>query len=511
MRVKIKLNILVPSILIVFMISNQCLANAASELAQADSHMKNLQYQQAVAGYKAIVTNYPGSDYALKAQKNLAVTYIRMLKLVEPQDAIDKLQTDFAGNPDLPAALYDIAGWYKNQYPKRFRQYQRAKAIYQQIMANYPENEFAQKSQGCIYQLDVLMQIESGDISAARQATEKLKTDFAESPELPKLLWQIARKYDRLLNHERLLDLDNANSLYPNNANRLYLDNANSLYLYVAQHYPDTQPGRISQLDLDKINIIRLVSQNKDSQAQTALDTLISNLQQNPSLPGGQILKKIGRRCDGFGKYSQAAAIHPLIGQLYPGSRWALRIPLELVKCQILADIDAGNYTTAQAATDKLETDYPGHEYLQRIFFRIGVQYERRALLLEHQGQDAAAQADFQKAIGAWQKAIDSGPDPIMASEAAATAGNCCMHIGGYQGVINYFGKISNDYPGSYWGEYVTFMVGRSWQKLKETGQVSVEQADPQTRAVYQRLVDTWPDCKAAPIANKWLKKNILN
>jgi TolA-binding protein len=79
------------------------------------------------------------------------------------------------------------------------------------------------------------------------------------------------------------------------------------------------------------------------------------------------------------------------------------------------------------------------------------------------------------------------------------------------RGAINYYGKIINDYPGSCWGEHALFMVGWSWQKLKETGQVSTEQADPQIRAAYQRLVDTWPDCKAARIADRWLKKNILN
>jgi TolA-binding protein len=467
-----------------------CLADAVSELAQANSHMKTLQYQQAAAEYKTITTNYPGSDYALKAQKNLAVTYIRMQKLVEPQDAIDKLQTDFAGYPDLPAALYDIAGWYKNiLHEKRFRQYQKAKVIYQQIMANYPENELAQKSQGCIHQLDVLMQIESGDISAAKQATERLKTDFAESPELPRLLWQIAQKYERLLN----------------------LDNANSLYLYVAQNYPDQQLGRISQWDADKNNIISLFSQNQDSQAQTALDTLISDLQQNPSVPGGRILKKIAHRGEVFGKYSQAAAIYPLIGQLYPDGRWASNVPLDLVKCQILADIHAGNYTTAQAAADKLEADYPGYKYLQHVFSRIAEQYKQRAQLLERQGQNTDAQADFQRAIGAWRKVIDLGLIPMAAADAAVGAGDCCRYIGDYQGVINYYSKIINDYPGSCWSEHALFMVGWSWQKLKETGQVSADQADTQARAAYQRLVDNWPDCKAARIADRWLKKNILN
>ncbi|MHC4158416.1 MAG: tetratricopeptide repeat protein [Planctomycetota bacterium] len=498
MRVQIKLNILVPFVLIVFMISNQCLADATSELAQADSHMKNLQYEQAAAEYKAIVTNYPGSDYALKAQKNLAVTYIRMQKLVETQDAIEKLQTDFAGDPGLPAALYDIAGWYKNiLHEVRFRQYQKAKAIYQQIMASYPQNELAQKSQGCICQLDALMQIESGNISAASQAIEKLKTDFAESPELAKLLWQIAQKYERL---ESLKDANSHN-----------LDNANSLYLYVAQNYPNQQLGRISQWDADKNNIISLFIQNQDSQAQTALDTLISELQQNPSVPGGRILKKIAHRGEVFGKYSQAAAIYPLISQLYPDSPQASNVPIELVKCQILADIDAGNYTAAQAAIDGLEADYPGHRYLQHVFVRIGELYRRKALLLKQQGQDAAAQADFQKAIGAFQKAIDSGPIPIVAAEAAAGAGNCCRYIDDYQGMITYYGKIIDDYPGSCWGEYALFMVGWSCQKLKEQGQMEADQADTATRIVYQQLADTWPDCKAARIADRWLKKNIPN
>jgi hypothetical protein len=35
---------------------------------------ENLQYQQVATKYEAVITNYRGSDCALKAQKNLAIT-----------------------------------------------------------------------------------------------------------------------------------------------------------------------------------------------------------------------------------------------------------------------------------------------------------------------------------------------------------------------------------------------------------------------------------------------------
>jgi tetratricopeptide (TPR) repeat protein len=196
MRVKIKLNILVPFILIVFMISNQCLADAASDLAQANSHMRNLQYQQATAEYEAIIADYPGSDYALKAQKNLAITYILMQKLTEPQQVIDDMMTDFADDPNLPKAVYRIANRYATA-----GNYQRAKEVYQLVLSWFPQTTFGQKAQIDVKKTNIQNLLISGEHAAAQTGIQQLKSDFAGWEGLTAALYQIAKEYE---NQDRL-------------------------------------------------------------------------------------------------------------------------------------------------------------------------------------------------------------------------------------------------------------------------------------------------------------------
>jgi len=89
-----------------------CFADAAAQLEQAETYKQNEQYEQAEAIYKTVVTDYGGSDYALEAQKNLAILYIDWDKGPQAQAATDKLIADFAAHPDLPEVLYGLAGEY---------------------------------------------------------------------------------------------------------------------------------------------------------------------------------------------------------------------------------------------------------------------------------------------------------------------------------------------------------------------------------------------------------------
>jgi len=59
--------------LLFFTMLGGCFADAATQLEQAEKYKKNEQYEQAEAIYKTVVTDYAGSDYALEAQKNLAI------------------------------------------------------------------------------------------------------------------------------------------------------------------------------------------------------------------------------------------------------------------------------------------------------------------------------------------------------------------------------------------------------------------------------------------------------
>ena len=60
----------------------ECFADASAQLEQADAYMKDKNYEQAEGIYKQIVTDFPDSNDALEAQKQLTCLYIATDKLI---------------------------------------------------------------------------------------------------------------------------------------------------------------------------------------------------------------------------------------------------------------------------------------------------------------------------------------------------------------------------------------------------------------------------------------------
>jgi hypothetical protein len=112
--------------------TSECFADAASDFAQAQQIEKDGYTFQAKTAYQQIATNYPGSEYALKAQATL-VLYIPAEKTTDIYAAIDKLTADFSTHALMPAALYGIAANYESA-----SRYNIATHIYQKILNKYP-------------------------------------------------------------------------------------------------------------------------------------------------------------------------------------------------------------------------------------------------------------------------------------------------------------------------------------------------------------------------------------
>ena len=64
------------SVVLLFLAVGVFFAGTSELLLQADTYREQGQYEQAEAIYLQIITGYPGTDYAFKAQKNLAILYV---------------------------------------------------------------------------------------------------------------------------------------------------------------------------------------------------------------------------------------------------------------------------------------------------------------------------------------------------------------------------------------------------------------------------------------------------
>jgi len=222
-------------------------ADVAEDLEFAKTCIKNKDYQQAEGIYESIVADYPDTEYALEAQKGLIIVYISTDRDSEAEAAITQLNQDYADYDGLAGACYSVAMTYE-----RTKKNEQAKALYESIKADYPATEDSLMSQARIIVLQILAD-KNRDFQAQ---VDKLYNDYYGYENLPKCLYDIARRYEWSSKYE----------------------SANNLYKKVVQEYPDSLHASLAQKHMPRMNILSLILSGNDAAAESALKKFITCL-----------------------------------------------------------------------------------------------------------------------------------------------------------------------------------------------------------------------------------------
>jgi len=154
------------------------------------------QFDIAKQNYRKIVDNYPYSLYAGKSA--LGIYRVEIKSFIDTQNCdlaetyITKMLTDFATHPDLPQTLFWIAdkyAWSAN--------FQQAKNIYKQIIQDYPDNPFANRTPLWIAKTDIMSLIKNEEYALADESLQEFLTDFVSHPDMPHALREIGLAYYR--------------------------------------------------------------------------------------------------------------------------------------------------------------------------------------------------------------------------------------------------------------------------------------------------------------------------
>ena len=393
----------------------ECFADAAAELAQANKYrlmayyevpedQKSTYYGQAEQMYKSIVQNYPGTDTALHAQKDLVTLYILLERPADRQTALGKLKSDFVAHPKLPTALHWIARRNENPENLASDKYQVSEDIYQYIIDHHPDSNQAAKAPLDILKGQTLSYIDSGNDTAAEATIDKMITDFAGHRRLPAVLLRIA-DFDPFGEHPL----------------------QKKIYQKIIQHCPDSKQAKFAR----------------------------------------------------FGIY----------------------------RFDITESIRAGNHSAVQTKLNIVQADFSEGDCLKMVGF-TATDYYRRATEYEGQGLEAQAADYFQKAAAKADIVLSASDNSHTPPSVYDVLGDCYRRLGQYAKSIQCYQKLADDYPDYEMAWHALFMVGRNYQSMQKEGLISKSEANTKTKAAYQRLVDTHPDCQAAKAAQHWLDRN---
>ncbi|MBN2019039.1 MAG: tetratricopeptide repeat protein [Sedimentisphaerales bacterium] len=517
----------------------------------AERYERNDQFDKAQLFYQRVIQDYPENQHTDKARLNAAKSEIMALIMAERYDeakaALDRHITDFASQSDLHKSLFWIAERYQ-----RMDKFDEAKQLYQRIIENYPNNIYANKAKLWLSRTNVTSLIVSGSYPEAREALDKLVTDFDNSADLPEALFWITERYER----------------------QSRLEEAVQNYQRIIQNFPYNTWAKRAKLGIPRAKAIYLIESGDFNQADEAINKMASDFTKHSDIPWTLYLiaeryKKVNRSADANCIYQQIVQEHPdslyaskvktELGQSqgpetqnqfsaeaekkavelyrlarqyedsndvalakqtyqrvineYPGTIKADNSAVDIRRLAILEKLQSGDANQAGVLIEQFAADFKGRHNLSVSAFNVGeVCYEKYSLL-EKAGQGSSEQA--RKYLAMTVKMLDIVINEMPSSREIFYAlyidGCCHYQLGDYQKSADMLQKLADDFPDYERAWYALFLAAESYQGLKMTGAMPASEADLQTLSAYVRLLRIYPDCPVAAAAQRWVDKQKTN
>ena len=350
------------------------------------------KYDKTKGLYQKIVQRYPSSAYALKAQIGVGamdiLLSIKSKDYSSAQDAVSSLVTSFSGNLGLAEALCSIAIGYEHA-----KEYTYAKGVYQQIVQQRPNSQYATEARLDIPRTDIMSSILAENYTVAASKTNSLITNFASHSNLARALYSIANRYEDSGQYQL----------------------AEAEYERIAQQYSASEQAGKAQLDVRKCQVLGLFESGNDSGALAEIDSLITDFADSSYLAYA-VSRKVAEKyyIEAFklqsqGSENQAVSMFqrslivwlkvisgvPVSGETTHALYWAADCHRKL-----------GNYEQSIECYKKVANDYPAHKLASYALFSAGRNYANmKALrLLSKSEADAGTKA-------AYQRLADTYPD----------------------------------------------------------------------------------------------------
>jgi len=316
------------------------------------------KWDQAINLYNQIIQDYPDSQSASRATLGIARVGVLSLLVAKDYDgaqqALDELLADFTGHPDLPETVYKIAEGFR--WGHRWEQ---ARSLYEQVKQDYPNTLYASRAELAIANLDVVSSLVAKNYADAKKYLDEMINNFPDHPDLPEDLYWIAEGYRWAHKWEQAKDL----------------------YQKIIKDYPESSYADRANVAKAKVEILKLIELRKFSLAENALNELITNFEGHPDLP--EALFWIARQYEWESKYEEAYRIHKQVVSQYPGSTFADEARLGEARMEVGLLIYSGKTQEAQAAVEKLKTDFAGHSELADTLYEIAGMYDYKQSLEE--------------------------------------------------------------------------------------------------------------------------------
>ena len=391
------------------------------------------------------------------------------------------MQSEFAGHPELPMRLFEIAVKYgRVGDTTRFK----SQLV---VVTDYPKSSASTSARAYLARFAIEDMIDQGNHAGAEAAVLQMQSEFAGHPDLPLRLCEIAQKYAQIGDVERFKS-----------------------QLAVVANYPNSETKTFAQLHLRRFAIEDQIDQGDHVGAEAKILQMQSEFAGHSDLPWrlGDVAYKYSIR----GETSQAKALYQEIVENFNQDR-----EMEVISRAKLAAYEISDYLTASQAAEidtiiaQIKTQFSDQQERALAFHVVAETLNAMALKFDD-AQHATTTEYLQRSISLYEKEVlgQSSRKDVL-SETYWVLGTNYNRIGEYAKSIKYYQKHVDEFPDHRHDWHVRFLIGKTYQKMKQAKLLTAAEANFQTHQVYEQLVAAYPDCKAAQAARQWLDYHNFN
>ncbi len=490
--------------------------------AAANDCLKFELFKEAKGLYRYILATDPGFAARLWTEVNLIKARIELWEYDAAVAAVNKLMADYAGNPDLPKAVEDIAG-----YLKKHGKLSEAAGLYRYAVDNTPE---ARRTIWAYEGLGVCSAA-GGDAAACSLATTQLTTKFAADPNIAQIMTNIGHAYREAgdftnaikcyryviqnrsrasaavwcqmgmaLCHAAAGDTGQAESETqaladnfasdPGLANALYTiakayekaknyDEAKSVYQVILNVCPGGPFVDKAAVDSLCVDALAATAAGNEVAADDAVWAIVGTLGGNQYAPDG--IYALSEQYLAAGNSARAAELRRMVTANWPGSIAGMQAYLATA----LAGVNSGNDQSVQQTIDDILANCRGEEVAKSLTI-IAEEYYKR--VLEAKKADRKTDADdlYDKAAAIWQRSIDDAPPSRSKAHAWYWLGNYYGMKGQYAVALDHYQKVIADWRDFMYGWSAMLFIGKCYQRMGESGQMAAAYANLEAEKAFK-------------------------
>jgi hypothetical protein len=448
------------------------------EMVEAFKQAKILNGQIAADFPKDYYGTQAGLQFAkLKIYEQIKAGNYQVVEL-----SVAQMAADFVSCPNLPGRLWEVA----NRYDK-FKAFEYSKELCEQIVTDYPDDEYATFAGLLLSRLKVYEFIYRGDYESARTAAFGMINDFAGHTQLSRRLYEAAQRFaeDEVWRY------------------------AKELHGRIAADWPNDKYGKRAAVQQKQIEICELIDANNYEAAEKAVSQMKADFAGYEILYGQ--LEDIGEVYDIAGRVESAQKLFREIIRNCPAeSDVSVSVQARLKKYELFAVIESGDNNQIDAAIRQAGSQLTG-----AAAGKLDIFLNTLGQLCYSGGQMGQIRGDIKRprdyseaAISLWERVFTECPNSRLAPAACfATATVSAQEFGDNAGAVEYFQKAADDWPGYEYAAWAQSKAGNYLEKMVEAGELTDEDARPLIIAAYQAVINNYPKSEWVERAQRKLER----